>query len=124
MPERSCTDCRWAKWVRTKAGLINHRYSGRCTYQVEMPFLPAAITTDPGFRFHVSDEYIISITYPHKNCPTWAPKDAEVRCEACKKIVTGEEAKTRKCPYKDENNEKETPCVLCDDRYHEREMDA
>lgn len=121
MTKRSCTDCKWAKWVRTKAGRINHCYSGRCTYQVEIPLLPAALTVDPEFRCDVASEYIISSTYPHENCPTWAP--VEVRCEDCKKVVTGDEAKTRNCPFAEEVYGKEKPCVLCDGCYHGRILD-
>lgn len=73
MSERSCTDCRWARFTVVRGSIAS--VVGRCIYQVEMPLLPAALTADPEFRCDVASEYSISHVYPHENCQTWAPKE-------------------------------------------------
>ena len=37
-----CDKCKWANWNRTKTGRLHPDKSGRCTYKIAVPELPAA----------------------------------------------------------------------------------
>lgn len=39
---KNCTDCKWAKWQRTKAGKLHPSGQGECTKNFIPPVLPAA----------------------------------------------------------------------------------
>lgn len=40
---KTCVDCKYAKWNRTKSGRLHPSGYGRCEYPWEMPPLPAAM---------------------------------------------------------------------------------
>ena len=40
---KNCTDCRYAKWERTKAGRLHPSGDGRCMYKYKVPPLPGSM---------------------------------------------------------------------------------
>jgi len=48
---KSCRDCKYAEWDRTSKGRLHPSGSGRCTFKVKVPPLPASMywigTTKP-----------------------------------------------------------------------------
>jgi hypothetical protein len=46
---KNCTDCKWAKWKRTKSFNLHPSGDGRCTKMIKIPALPAAFFW-PGYN--------------------------------------------------------------------------
>ena len=83
MPERSCTDCRWAKWERTKSGRIEPGSVGKCTYTVTLPLLPKAVALDPDFKWDGNLLQHVFSDSPHTDCPCWKTLPTK-DCNSCR----------------------------------------
>lgn len=72
---KSCDGCKYAEWKRTKAGVLHPSKSGRCTYEVRVPVLPACRTWMWGVMpSPTSDGYIQRGYEFTDHCPCWERK--------------------------------------------------
>ena len=63
MSARSCTDCRWAKWLK-------HSPYGYCQFVI-----PRSLKKKiPKAKL---DSGVISQEYPKTNCPTWEKEESD-----------------------------------------------
>ena len=79
MTERTCLDCKWARWEMTKHSppKINHRQAGHCFCPPAnwTVIVPATVRANDGF----SDPTLLKPPYgnalwarePYTDCPTW-----------------------------------------------------
>ena len=72
---KTCDDCKYANWKRTKNGRLHPNKSGRCTYPWECPKLPAAFDwladgapTPWGGHIERGEEH-------KKHCPYWTRRE-------------------------------------------------
>jgi hypothetical protein len=73
---KSCEGCKYAEWKRTRTGALHPDKSGRCTFKVSIPILPACRSwmwgVTPSFT---TDGYISRGSEFNDHCPCYCPEE-------------------------------------------------